>query len=368
MHSQVFPADAVAAGGLCSSFDGTAIVTLHRSGSIVAWSECSGAMLYDDTCRFRPLCSNDCRSTTAVSFISSTVLALGCTDASIMLWYVADEKRGLSWKAHSSGVSMFLATQGPPDGLASSALFSFSRSGVGQVKCKTNLSSTVAILPHYFVSFGTSVTVPFFLPGKLRMHLSSLLVFCPRVVSWLSVLMPSSSERDWFLHGRSSHTAIRVFRITNEAVEREPILQQPIQRFPALTCGAMHAPSGIIAAANEGSVFAFTLSLPAKSQLPVMFAKRASVCVDLRFTSVSGRLAVAHQDGFIYVYKVLQLLFCVTLVERALQTLYQVDSGSNSLHPRVCCVCAHDAPLVALCAVPQTDDLAAADETGSYAS
>jgi hypothetical protein len=212
--------------------------------------------------------------------------------------------------------------------------------------------------------------VPCFLPGKQRMHPSSLLVFCPRVVSWLSVLMPSSSERTLigFCTVAAPHTAIRAFRIANEAVEREPILQQPIQRFPALTCGAMHVPSGIIAAANEGSVFAFTLSLTAKSQLPVMFAKRASVCVDLRFTSLSGRLAVAYQDGFIYVYKVLQLNFCVTLVERVLRTLYQVDSGSNSLHPRVCCVCAHDAPLVALCAVPQTDDLAAADETGSCAS
>jgi hypothetical protein len=85
-------------------------------------------------------------------------------------------------------------------------------------------------------------------------------------------------------------------------------MQQPIQRFPALTCGAMHAHSGIIAAANEGSVFAFTLSLTAKSQTPLMFAKRASACVDLRFTNVSGRLAVAHQDGFIYVYKVLRFL------------------------------------------------------------
>ena len=101
-----------------------------------------------------------------------------------------------------------------------------------------------------------------------------------------------------------SNSAIRVFGITNEAVEREPILQQSLQRFPALTLGAVHTTSGIIAVANEGSVIAFTLSLPSKSQSPVMLAKRASACVDLCFTSASGKLAVAHQDGFIYVYKV----------------------------------------------------------------
>lgn len=118
---------------MCSSADGTVIVTVHRTGTIVTWSECSDTNLYDDICRFRPLSASDCRAATALTFISPKVVALGCTDASIMLWHVTDEKRGLSWKAHSSGVTMLLATQGPPDGLASSALFSFSRSGVGQV-------------------------------------------------------------------------------------------------------------------------------------------------------------------------------------------------------------------------------------------
>jgi hypothetical protein len=101
-----------------------------------------------------------------------------------------------------------------------------------------------------------------------------------------------------------SDVAFRVFEISNEVVDREPILQQPLQRFPALTLGALHASSGIIAVANEGAVLAFTLSLSPKSQTPVMFAKRSSPCLDLCFTSVSGRLAVAHQDGFIYIYKV----------------------------------------------------------------
>ncbi len=132
IHPQVSPADS-AATGLCSSTDGSVIVTVHRSGRIVTWSECSGTMLYDDTCRFRPISASDCRSATALTFISPKVVALGCEDASILLWHVTDEKRGLHWKAHSSGVAMLLPTEGPPDGLASSALFSFSRSGVGQV-------------------------------------------------------------------------------------------------------------------------------------------------------------------------------------------------------------------------------------------
>ena len=101
-----------------------------------------------------------------------------------------------------------------------------------------------------------------------------------------------------------TRVALRVFEISNERVERETILQQPLQRFPAVTHAAMHAPSGIIAAANEGVVVALTLSLSTKSQSLVMFAKRASPCLDLCFTSISGRLAAAHQDGFIYVYKV----------------------------------------------------------------
>jgi hypothetical protein len=122
-------------------------------------------------------------------------------------------------------------------------------------------------------------------------------------------------------------------------------LLQPLQRFHALTFGAIH--SGIIAAANEGIVFAFTLSLSTKVQMPVMFVKRASACVGMCFTGISGRLAVAHQDGFIYIYK--------------------VDAGSNNMYPRVCCVCAHDAPLVAMCSVPKTDDVAAADESGNFA-
>lgn len=163
-----------------------------------------------------------------------------------------------------------------------------------------------------------------------------------------------------------SNSAIRVFGITNEAVEREPILQQPLQRFPALTLGAVHTTSGIIAVANEGSIIAFTLSLPSKSQSPVMFAKRASACVDLCFTGASGKLAVAHQDGFIYVYKVHKHT-CFSSHGWALHTQpSQVDAGATSLHPRVCCVCAHDAPLVALCSVLQTDDFAAADETGAH--
>jgi hypothetical protein len=88
-------------------------------------------------------------------------------------------------------------------------------------------------------------------------------------------------------------------------------MQQPLQRFSALTLGAVHASSGIIAVANEGAVLAFTLSLPSKSQTLVMFAKRTSPCLDLCFTSVSGRLAVAHQDGFIYIYKVCVALYTI---------------------------------------------------------
>jgi hypothetical protein len=178
--------------------------------------------------------------------------------------------------------------------------------------------------------------------------------------------MPSSGQLLHIFYGlfADSDDGFRVFGITNEAVEREPILQQPLQRFPALSLGAVHGRSGIIAAANEGAVLAFTLSLPAKSQSPVMFAKRASACVDLRFTSVSGRLVVAHQDGFVYVYKVQQHASNVLQV-MAVSQLWQVDAAAGSLHPRVCCVCAHDAPLVALCSVPQSDDFAAADETGA---
>ena len=96
----------------------------------------------------------------------------------------------------------------------------------------------------------------------------------------------------------------RVFEIADDAVQREPIMQQPIHRFPKLTCAVMHPPSGIITAANDGSVVAFTIALPAKAQSPVMFLKRASSCVAMCFTSTSGRLAVAFQDGFIFIYKV----------------------------------------------------------------
>jgi hypothetical protein len=45
--------------------------------------------------------------------------------------------------------------------------------------------------------------------------------------------------------------------------------------------------------------------------------------------------------------------------------MFQVEVGFNNLHPRLCCICAHDAPIVALCQVPQSDDLAAADDSGS---
>jgi hypothetical protein len=156
-----------------------------------------------------------------------------------------------------------------------------------------------------------------------------------------------------------------VFQISNETVEREPLMQQSLQRFPALTLGAVHAPSGIIAAANEGMLVAVTISLAAKSQSPVMFAKRASACVGMCFTNLSGRLAVAHQDGFIYIYKVDTFILSSQHVFVLLTHTHKVEVGSKNLHPRVCCVCAHDAPLIALCHVPKTDDLAAADESGS---
>ena len=132
-HAQVPSSDAAIAGGVCASSDGTVIMSLHRSGSIVAWTECCSSMPYHGTSRFRSLCSSDGRSATTCTFISPKVVALGYTDANIVLWHVIDQKRGLAWKAHSSGVSMFLLTQGPQDGLSSSALFSFSRNGVGQV-------------------------------------------------------------------------------------------------------------------------------------------------------------------------------------------------------------------------------------------
>jgi hypothetical protein len=131
--SRVFPADIAMSGGVCANHDGSVIMTLHRGGSIVAWSECSRALVSDDTSRFRPLCSNDCPAATTFAFISPKVMALACADTSIALWHVIDGKRGLSWKAHSSGVSIFLMTQGAPDGLSWPGLFSFSRSGVGQV-------------------------------------------------------------------------------------------------------------------------------------------------------------------------------------------------------------------------------------------
>ena len=133
-HSQVLPVDTAVAGGLCASYDGTVLVTLHHSGNIIAWSECRSAALYDDTSRFRAICSNEGRAANILTFISPKVVALGCADTSIVLWHVVDEKRGLSWKGHSSGVSMFLVTEGPPDGLASHSLFSFSRNGVGQAR------------------------------------------------------------------------------------------------------------------------------------------------------------------------------------------------------------------------------------------
>ena len=107
-----------------------------------------------------------------------------------------------------------------------------------------------------------------------------------------------------FIYVCIADIVVRVFEISNETVEREPLMQQSLQRFPALTLGAVHAPSGIIAAANEGMLVAVTISPAAKSQSPVMFAKRTSACVGMCFTDISGRLAVAHQDGFIYIYKV----------------------------------------------------------------
>jgi len=142
-HAHVPAIDAAIAGGLCASSDGTVVVSLHRSGSLVAWAECSSIMPYDGTSRFRPFCSSDGRAATSCTFITPNVVAMGYADANIVLWHVIDQKRGMAWKAHSSGVSLFLVTQGPQDGLASSALFSFSRNGVGQV-CR-RLHNNVAI-------------------------------------------------------------------------------------------------------------------------------------------------------------------------------------------------------------------------------
>lgn len=133
-HSYEVPADVAIAGGICANHDGSVVMTLHRSGSIVAWSECSHLMLSDETTRFRPILSKDCPSASTFVFISPKVVALACSDASITLWHIVDGKRGMSWKAHSSGVSVFLLTQGSPDGLELPGLFSFSRSGVGQVR------------------------------------------------------------------------------------------------------------------------------------------------------------------------------------------------------------------------------------------
>ncbi len=134
-----------------------------------------------------------------------------------------------------------------------------------------------------------------------------------------------------------------MFEIADETVEREPILQQPLQRFSKLTCGDMHPPSGIIAVANEGSIVAFTLALPAKAQLPIMFARRASSCVAMCFTSVSGRLAVAFQDGFIFVYKVLRSIGGYR-VAKALLTIMSGRSRQQQPAPsrvlRVCARCA----------------------------
>ena len=133
-HSHEVPVDVPIAGGICANHDGSVVMTLHRSGGIVAWSECSHAMLSDETTRFRPIFSKGCPPATTFAFISPKVVALACSDASITLWHIIDGKRGMSWKAHSSGVSIFLLTQGSPDGLELPGLFSFSRSGVGQVR------------------------------------------------------------------------------------------------------------------------------------------------------------------------------------------------------------------------------------------
>jgi hypothetical protein len=130
----------------------------------------------------------------------------------------------------------------------------------------------------------------------------------------------------------------RVFEISNETVEREPLMQQSLQRFPALTLGAVHAPSGIIAAANEGMLVAVTISLAAKSQSPVMFAKRASACVGMCFTNISGRLAVAHQDGFIYIYKVDTFILSSQRLY-SLHTLKRLKLAAKT-YTHMCAVCA----------------------------
>jgi hypothetical protein len=153
----------------------------------------------------------------------------------------------------------------------------------------------------------------------------------------------------------------RVFQISSELVEREPIFQQQLQRFPGAAYGAMHVTSGIIAASYEGSTIAFTVSISAKTLSTVFFAKRPSSCVGLCFTSVSGKLIVAHQDGFIFVYKVHDGSCSLTLW----LMLLQVEGLGGNACPQECCVCAHDAPLVAVCNVPQTDDVASADESGA---
>jgi hypothetical protein len=133
-------------------------MTLHRGGSIVGWSECKHGLLTEESSRFRAICCSDCPAATALIFVSPKVVALACTDSSVALWHVVDGKRGLSWKAHSSGVCKFLQTNGPPDGLSLPGLFTFSRSGVGQVRLiifQLWKLEQCRHLPDRLISFGT---------------------------------------------------------------------------------------------------------------------------------------------------------------------------------------------------------------------
>jgi hypothetical protein len=199
-HSHEVPVDVPIAGGICANHDGSVVMTLHRSGSIVAWSECSHAMLSDETTRFRPIFSKDCPPASTFTFISPKVAALACSDASITLWHIIDGKRGMSWKAHSSGVSIFLLTQGSPDGLELPGLFSFSRSGVGQVRLIRTQNNS-QITHKLSISFGTSTMALFISRGRQQKCQSSLLVLYRLVYSQLLEPMPSSGT----LGGRCFH-------------------------------------------------------------------------------------------------------------------------------------------------------------------
>jgi len=209
-------------------------------------------------------------------------------------------------------------------------------------------------VPHVSNSFGTSATEPCCSRGRLQTPQSSPRVFYHPIALWSLVLMQSSGQ-SWFGYYFSSMKSNCLLYIECSKLRMKRLSESP---FCSSLCNAFPSSRAVTCTRPPESLPSPTRAPSSPSPWRFQQKRNCPSCLPDAHLRVWPCASPASAAGLRWPFRMGLYLYtrcCAASGAIALQKRFslscQVEAGSSSLHPRVCCVCAHDAPLVALCKV-----------------